>query len=135
MSYPDITMATQTIHNPGDPRHFMRVKPVPRLVRVHRAGALLAESRNAMRVTELGKDMYDPVIYLPMGDVQADLSLIDGKTSHCPLKGDAVYYALPGQDPIAWSYDAPFDFSMVIKGLIGFYPDEVTVEEVGAQAG
>ncbi len=93
------------------------------------------ETRQAMRVTEIGRDMYDPVIYLPAGDVQAGLRLIEGKASHCPLKGDAIYYAVgEGDEPIAWSYNAPFDFSMVIKGLIGFYPDEVTVEEVGASA-
>ncbi|MGB1026497.1 MAG: hypothetical protein ACPGYL_08080, partial [Rhodospirillaceae bacterium] len=65
MSHPDITLSTQTIHNPDEPRHFMRVKPVPRTVRVHRNGMTLAESQAALRVTEVGRDIYDPVFYLP----------------------------------------------------------------------
>ena len=134
MPYPEITMSEETIHNPDNPRHFMRAKPASRTVRVHRNGRVIAESRNALRVTEMSKDVLDPIFYLPADDVRVDLTRIEGKTSHCPLKGDAVYYALDGEAPIAWSYVEPFDFSRVIKGRIAFYPDQVIIEEIGKDA-
>lgn len=130
MAYPEITMATQTIHNPGNPRHFMRAKPVARTVRVMRHGVLLAETVNALRVTELAKDMLDPVFYLPRDDVKVPLEPVPGKTTHCPLKGDASYFTIDGAE-IVWSYDAPLDFCDVLKGRIAFYPDEVTIIEIG----
>lgn len=135
MPHPDITMATETIHNPKEPRHFMRVKPVTRKIRVYRAGTLIAESDRALRVTEIAKDVIDPVIYLPKADVMAPLALVGGKTTHCPLKGDAHYYTVDGTGAaIAWSYEAAFDFADVLNGLIAFYPDETTIEETGPNA-
>ncbi|MBV6658413.1 MAG: DUF427 domain-containing protein [Devosiaceae bacterium] len=130
MAYPEITMATTTIHNPKNPRHFMRAKPVTRTVRVMMGGQVIAETNRATRVTELGKDMLDPIFYIPRDDVTAPLTPVEGKTTHCPLKGDASYFTVEGQE-IAWSYDAPLDFCDVLKGLIAFYPDRVTTIEVG----
>ena len=45
----------------------MRVKPVKATIRVSRGDKLLAESRNALRVQETGRDVYDPVLYIPRG--------------------------------------------------------------------
>ena len=135
MPFPEITLATQTIHNPNEPRHLMRVKPVSRKIRIYRDGRLIAESTQAMRVTEVGKDVYDPVIYLPKSDVIATLAPIDDKTSHCPLKGDAHYYSVDETGAaIVWSYTRTLDFAAILDGLVAFYPDEVTTEEIGANA-
>ncbi|MEL6977333.1 MAG: DUF427 domain-containing protein [Pseudomonadota bacterium] len=130
MAHPTITKATETIHNPNEPRHFMRAKPVPRLVRITRGDVVLAESRNALRVTEVAGDILDPVFYLPPADVRAALDAVPGKTTHCPLKGDASYLALDGET-IAWRYDRPLDFADVIAGHIAFYGDEVAITEIG----
>ncbi len=133
MTHPDVTMATETIHNPNEPRHYLRAKPVPRLVRVKRNGQVIAESRSALRVTEVAKDIYDPVFYFPKADITADLSLVEGQVTHCPLKGDASYFRVDGSaDGIAWSYESPLDFMAVLTGLVAFCPDEVSIEEVGA---
>ena len=134
MSHPNITRATETIHNPDDPRHFMRVKPIPGTVRIFCGGRVLAESNAALRVTEVAGDVLDPMIYFPSEDVRAALEAVEGKTTHCPLKGDASYFALEGAQPIAWSYGAPFGFANQIAGYIAFYPDEVIVEETGPNA-
>ena len=130
MAHPDVTLSTETIHNPAEPRHYMRVKPVSRRVRVTRGGRTLVDTREAMRVTEIARDVIDPVFYFRKGDIAIDLATIPGKTTHCPLKGDATYYSADGS-VIAWSYDAPLDFADAIKGLVAFYPDEVTIEEIG----
>lgn len=131
MSTEVVTMATQAIHNPDEPRHFMRLKPVTRRVQVSRNGKVLADTQGAMRLTEVGRDIYDPVFYIPEGDLTVDLTAIDGKTTHCPLKGDASYFSQGDDDPIAWTYDKPFDFTVTLIGLVAFYPDKVSVLEIG----
>jgi len=65
----EVTLAKETIHNPEDARHFMRIKPVAGRVRISHRGRLLAQSDRALRVLEAGKDLYDPTIYLQAGDV------------------------------------------------------------------
>ena len=133
MTRPTVTKATLTIHNPDDPRHFMRAKPVSRFIRITRGDVVLAESRAALRVTEVAGDVLDPVLYVPPEDVVANLDVVADKATHCPLKGDASYLALNGVT-IAWRYEAPLEFASVIAGRIAFYSDEVAVAEIGPGA-
>lgn len=128
--YPEITASKHTIHREDAPRHFMRIKPAGRRVRITRNGALVAESDKALRLTEVGHDIYDPVFYIPSSDVGADLVPVADKSTHCPLKGDACYFTLGGVE-IAWSYDRPFAYGEQLKGHIAFVADEVSVEELG----
>ncbi len=134
MSHEQVTLVSQAIHNPGDARHFMRIKPVKRRVRIRLGDEVLAETTAAVRLLEAGHDLYDPAFYLPAGDVTASLRQNDHST-HCPLKGDAVYFDLLGsdgsvrQEKIAWSYPKPFGFAGELAGLVAFYPDHVTFEE------
>ena len=129
-----VTLATQTIHREDEPRHFMRLKPVPRRIRILKDSQVLADTEAALRLTEVGKDIYDPVFYIPEADIQVDLVPIIGKSTHCPLKGDASYFAYTGDEPIAWTYDRPLAATEALKGLIAFYPDQVVVEEIGQTA-
>ncbi|MGH1360580.1 MAG: DUF427 domain-containing protein [Burkholderiaceae bacterium] len=134
MAFESITLANEAIHNPAEPRHFMRFKPVSNRIVVRVGGQILADSVRAMRMNEVGRDLYDSVTYLPMADVSDQLKPLPDKKTHCPLKGDAHYYTLDGNTPIAWSYDEPFDFSAAIKGYVAFYGDQVTLEETGTRA-
>ena len=124
-----VTFAKDAIHNPAEPRHFMRLKPVKGIVRVRRGDQLLAESRNAIHVLEVGRDFYDPVLYIPDADLCVDLERQD-KSTHCPLKGDASYFALMGDNEpiIAWRYEAPLNFADGLKDRIAFYASHVTTE-------
>lgn len=130
----DITLVKNTIHNPAEPRHFLKLKPILRQIRILYKGQVIAETTNALRVLEVGQDMYDPAIYLPRASLQAKLRFNEN-TSHCPLKGDAQYFDLVDKNDdfieqnIAWSYIIPFDFVDGIKGLVSFYTDRVTIEE------
>jgi len=134
MQASDLTLAKDTIHNPEEPRHFMKLKPVNRRVRILRDGEVLATSSESVRVLELGRDFYDPVLYFQPKDVTATLKRTK-RTSHCPLKGDAVYFDLVDADgavreaEIAWCYPEPFGTAAGLKDLIGFYADKVTIEE------
>ena len=131
MAHPNVTKAIETIHNPAEPRHFMRVKPVPRRVCIRRKGQILVDTQRAVRVMEVATDVLDPVFYVPREDVRIPLAPIEGKTSHCPLKGDASYFASDEGETLAWTYDAPLDFAAAIQGLVAFYPNEVITEEIG----
>ena len=103
-----VTLVKGAIHNPSEPRHFMRVVPAPGRQIVTVAGHVIADSERAVVVKEVGLDIYDPVIYFPRADVDVDsLARID-KTTHCPLKGDTEYFDIIAGDQrapeAAWSY-------------------------------
>ncbi|MGI9512099.1 MAG: DUF427 domain-containing protein [Anderseniella sp.] len=135
MTNPQVTLATSTIHNPDEPRHFMRIKPVRSRVRIRLDDTLVAESRNAIRLLEVGRDFYDPMVYVPGKDIMVELDPVSERTSHCPLKGEAVYFTYTGwiqRDPddyLAWAYPEPFGFAQDLAGLVAFNPVHVTIEE------
>jgi uncharacterized protein (DUF427 family) len=135
MAHPQITLSTATIHNPDEPRHFMRIKPVKSHVCIRLGDTVLAESSNAVRLLEVGKDFYDPMIYIPRQDVRVALDLVSDHTSHCPLKGKASYFSYSGwvtqhpRDYLAWCYSEPFGFARDLAGLIAFNPAHVSIEE------
>lgn len=118
-----------TIQNPNNPQHCMAIKPVERRVRVFAGETLLADTTDAVRVIEIGRSVYDPVLYVPEADVAAPLERLD-KSTHCPLKGDASYFALGGEE-IAWSYETPFEFAEALAGRRGFWASKVRIEEGG----
>jgi len=114
------------IRNPANPHHFMVVRPVGRRVRISVGDTMVAESENAVWVLEAGKSLYGPMVYLPTADIKVALGEMD-KSSHCPLKGDAVYFSLNGEE-IAWSYAKPFGFAEQLAGHLAFWPSKVRME-------
>lgn len=128
MPHPSITLAEGTIHNPAEPRHFMAVDPIKRRVRVLLGETVVAETTEALRLKEVGRTLYDPVIYIPREDLRAEITKSDHST-HCPLKGDCSWYDLADAKTIAWSYEAPFSFADVIAGRIAFDASRVVMEE------
>ena len=99
---------------------------------VRAGGAVLAESKNALELTE---GDYPSVIYFPRDDIaMAFLDETDHST-HCPHKGDASYFSIVTKSQTlknaAWSYEAPNDDVARIKDHLAFYPsDTVTVEQI-----
>lgn len=124
-----------TISNPKNPDHLMRVRPIAAQVRVSAGGATLAQTHAALRLIEVGKDIYDPVVYVPKSALTDALVPVPDMTTHCPLKGDAHYFTLKGDtSPIAWIYDRTLPFAAVLKDHVGFYANRVTIEERGLEA-
>ncbi|MEO1190411.1 MAG: DUF427 domain-containing protein [Pseudomonadota bacterium] len=115
------------IRNPNNANHMMAIKPIQQPVKVYAGDTLLADSAKAVRVMEIGRAIYDPVIYIPAEDVKAPLTKTE-RTTHCPLKGDASYYLL-GEEELAWSYDAPLAFAQELAGYHAFWPSKVRVVE------
>lgn len=130
-----VTLAEGAIHNPKDPRHFMRIKPAGRRVRILRDGMVLAETDAALRLLEAGRDMYDPVLYLPRSGIRAELAPAAKDPTFCPIKGHASYFDLVSDEgridvaEIAWSYEETLDCAAELKDLIAFDASQVVIEE------
>lgn len=126
-----ITHVRNAIHNPDDPLHFMRLKPTARRITIRLGDLVLAETTAAHRLLEAGRDLYDPVFYVPAGDVRVGLEPVD-RTTHCPIKGDTTYYdaVLPDGTRIAelaWCYTRPLPFVPDMTGLVAFDPKRTTI--------
>ncbi|HAW47265.1 hypothetical protein C6W92_04975 [Roseovarius sp. A46] len=99
---------------------------------VRAGGAILAESRNALELTE---GEYPAVIYFPREDIAMAFLDESEQTSHCPFKGDARYFSIETKsqtiENAAWSYEAPKPEAVRIAGHIAFYTtDKVAVERI-----
>lgn len=123
----DVSPVEGAIRNPDNPHHFMVLKPVNHLVKIFRGDELLAKTNNALRVIEIGKSVYDPVLYIPTKDVIASLTRTE-KTSHCPLKGDAAYFEFEGEE-IAWTYSQAFEFAKELQNHHAFWSSKIRIEE------
>lgn len=128
-----ITLVKHAIHNPAEPRHFMRIVESDNTHTARVGDDVIAESASAVIVKEVGHDIYDSVIYFPRGDVDmAKLVKID-KSTHCPLKGDTEYFDIALTDQrcaeAAWSYVEMIDVDGLqeLKGMVGFDARQVTV--------
>lgn len=115
------------IRNPANANHVMVIKPVPRRIRVYRNETLLADTTDAKRVFEIGRSVYDPVVYVPKADLCVAFDPID-RSTHCPVKGDAGYAGLNGEE-IAWTYSVPLEIAKDLHGLYAFWPDKVRIVE------
>ena len=87
-------------------------------------GQVLADTGGAIALEDSGVSAY----YIPRRDVRMERLERTSYRTHCPLKGDASYYSIKdGPDNVAWSYEAPYDETLAIKGLLAFSPDKVEV--------
>lgn len=125
----DITLVEHAHHNPAEPRHFMRIVPARVLQRAVAGSTTVASSDAALVVKEVGRDIYDPVVYFPRADVQMQLLQRIDKTTHCPLKGDTEYFDLlvDGQrlPAAAWSYVGEMVAGEEIRDFIAFDAEAV----------
>lgn len=108
MTTQDVTLVQNAVHNPNEPRHFMRIVPAETSKIARHGDHTVADSTEALIVKEVGHDIYDPVVYFPRADVAMDLLVRTDKSTHCPLKGDTEYFDLVIGDErhadAAWSY-------------------------------
>lgn len=98
---------------------------------VRAAGAVLAETENALELTE---GTYPAVIYFPRDDVSMAFFDKSDTVSTCPHKGEATHYHFVAKsgtfEDAAWSYEDPKDDVAEIKGYLAFYPNKVAVEQL-----
>jgi len=94
-------------------------------IQVRFNGEVIAESDDSIKLEETG---YDPVYYLPRGDVKMDRLTRTTHRTHCPFKGHASYFTLSNgrtAENAVWSYEEPYDEVRVIKDRLPFYPNKV----------
>ncbi len=88
-------------------------------------GKVVARSSNTIQLTEVvrGRTL-DPVHYFPMEDIDQSALSASEKKTHCPIKGDASYWDVSVEQRVetdlAWSYEAPIEYSEKIRGHIAF---------------
>lgn len=122
-----------SIHNAAVPTHFMWLQSVERRVSIYFENLLLAVTTDALRVIEVGRDVYEPVLYLPKQDICAELRP-NGITTRCPLKGDASYHDLldatgrVAAADAAWAYQTPIDIAKPLAGRVAFDRARFAVE-------
>ncbi|RXT50742.1 DUF427 domain-containing protein [Bradyrhizobium betae] len=116
---------------PG-PDHPITITQNPRRVRVTAGDIVIAETSNALVLKEA---KYPAVQYVPREDANMALLERTDRVTHCPYKGDASYYSVKADgktlDNAIWTYETPFPAMTEISGHLAFYPDKVTIEEVG----
>ncbi|HZA11511.1 DUF427 domain-containing protein [Mycobacterium sp.] len=113
--------------------HPITVEPNNRHVTVRVNGELVADTRAALTLQEA---KYQPVQYIPLGDVNQSVLQRTDTATYCPFKGDASYYSVRTAagdtvDDVIWTYEKPYPAVAAIAGHVAFYPDkaEITVEE------
>ncbi len=114
---------------PG-PEHPITIQPNPGRVVVSIDGRQLADTREALTLSEAG---YAPVQYIPLSDVNRDLLTPSDHESYCPFKGDANYYSVPSVGErgvnLIWEYRDPYDAVAQIRGHVAFYADRAEIDE------
>lgn len=116
----------------SDAGYGLEIAPLDSCVRVYRDGQLLAETSRA-------KVMYEtrlqPQIYIPFGDIAAELSDQTELKTFCPFKGTARYRDLIlANETVSngvWSYDDALPESREINGHIGFMPSALAEIDLG----
>ena len=127
MTETSIPALNNAIRNPANPAHMMVIKDVPRRIRVYAGDVLLADSTRALRVIEMGKSVYDPVVYIPEEDLTGAFEPVE-KSTHCPIKGDASYVAVGGEE-VGWVYHDPVPMTQQLKAHYAFWPAKTRLVE------
>src|SRR3954451_14472999 len=116
--------------------HGIEVTPRSDQVVVRVKDVVVATSSRPVLLTETG---CPPRYYQPPADVKMDLLRSSTTTSHCPFKGDAVYWSVETGDAVAedvvWTYPEPYPKVNEIAGLLAFWTEKPGVTlEVNGQA-
>ncbi|MCZ7675311.1 MAG: DUF427 domain-containing protein [Roseovarius sp.] len=99
---------------------------------VRAGGAILADSRNALTLSE---DGLADVVYFPRKDVAMAFLDVSDRRTHCPLKGDATHFSIVTKsgtmENTAWSYEDPIAAVAPIKDHIAFYArEDIAIERL-----
>ncbi len=114
--------------------HFTTSEPSTEEWVVTRNGTEVARSSavQLVRETYQGREL-DPVPYFPLTDISVELLGPSGHSTTCPVKGDAIYFAVDGDpetDNGIWSYADPISPLEAIAGYLAFYGDRFNVRRV-----
>ncbi|MHC9045880.1 DUF427 domain-containing protein [Microbacterium saperdae] len=111
-----------------------RVEPVPERVTIRLGGALIADTRHAVRVLETS---HPPVYYLPIADFVPG-ALVDARgTSFCEFKGAARYLDVRSgglvREGAAWNYPHPDPGYETLVDRVAVYAGQMDECTVGGE--
>ena len=89
-----VTFVRGAIHSPQDVRHFMDIGRPEYTVTATINSKEIARTNRALKVKEVGRVVYDQVLYFLREDVDMSSLEATDKTTHCPLKGHTTYLSL-----------------------------------------
>lgn len=102
--------------------HRVSTEPCCKRIRVEFNGETVADTTGAIYLYE---PPIPPVYYVPLEDIRADLLVRSEHSTHCPFKGDAVYWDVVVGDKRAenavWSYPNPIGAVPELAGYGAFY--------------
>jgi uncharacterized protein (DUF427 family) len=114
------------VENVADYPRPPRLERVPWMIRVEFAGAVVAETRRAIRVLET---FGAPVYYIPPEDARLDLLEPESGGTYCEWKGLARYWTIAvgtrAARRAAWSYPDPTPGFEPIRDHLAFYAGRV----------
>lgn len=100
----------------------IRWEQSPRWVRVQFNHTWIVDSKRAMLLLEQD---HLPVYYFPKTDVNMEYLTPSSQTTHCPIKGDAVYWTVNVGDRQAenavWGYPEPIEQAPPLTDYVAFY--------------
>ena len=102
-------------------QHYAIVEKAGGVVQLVAGEETLLETGDALRLAEYHQGRQFPdVIYFPQ-TVVASLGLVQSnKTTHCPIKGDTLYWSYGERENCAWSYPDPLPGVAAIAGHVAF---------------
>jgi uncharacterized protein (DUF427 family) len=112
-----------------DPYHRVDARPTSRRIQVRINGQLVADTSNAFVVSETG---FANRHYIPAADVRTDQFTRSATTTHCPHKGDSVYWHHDESrtGDVAWSYPVPLEEATRVAGHWSFDGANVEVSRI-----
>jgi uncharacterized protein (DUF427 family) len=107
---------------PPKKAHTVETELCCKRIRVEFNGEIIADTTRAMYLFE---SRLTPVYYIPLEDVRGDVLERTEHSTHCPYKGDAVYWdVVVGErraENAIWSYPEPIKAVPELAGYAAFY--------------
>jgi uncharacterized protein (DUF427 family) len=100
------------------PKHVLYFEPFPRRIRALIGGETVIDTTSGMLLYE---STHKPVLYVPEGDIRADLIEPTDHSTHCPYKGDASYWSAAGVENALWGYKEPIESAAFLLGYVAPY--------------
>lgn len=100
------------------PAHLLYFEPYERRMRAKLDGETVIDTTAGMLLYESN---IAPVLYVPEGDVRADLLERTDHTTYCPFKGDATYWTVGSAENAIWGYEQPIESASFLLGYMAPY--------------
>jgi uncharacterized protein (DUF427 family) len=111
----------------------IKISPAAGRVNVIFDGRVIATSTRALALNEPGSPLR---IYIPRGDVEADVLASSTTHSTCPFKGEAPYHTLKSAGSEArdavWYYPDPCPLVAPIADHLAFWGNQIRYETAAA---